>query len=105
MLRGIFHVVSGFPLHFMLYRGKLEFFSDSVAHLSACPEHLLKEGKNRPQKPCLTCKLRYKSVNLNILAVSPVFCSYQCLSYHAYIKQTRRRGGGGGLGEPIFYGD
>ena len=28
--RGIFHVVSGFPLHFMLYCGHLDCFSNSV---------------------------------------------------------------------------
>ena len=28
--RGIFHVVSCFPLHFMLYRGNLDYFLDSV---------------------------------------------------------------------------
>ena len=31
ILRGIFHVVSCFPLHFMLYRGNFDYFSDSVA--------------------------------------------------------------------------
>ena len=30
ILRGIVHVVSCFPLHFMLYRGNLDYFSDSV---------------------------------------------------------------------------
>ena len=30
ILRGIFHVVSRFPLHFMLYRGYLDCFSNSV---------------------------------------------------------------------------
>ena len=30
ILRGIFHVVSCFPLHFMLYLGNLDYFSDSV---------------------------------------------------------------------------
>ena len=30
ILRGIFHVVSCFPLHFMLYRGNLGYLSDSV---------------------------------------------------------------------------
>ena len=30
ILRGIFHVVSGFLLHFMLYRGNLDCFSNSV---------------------------------------------------------------------------
>ena len=30
ILRGIFHIVSGFPLHFMLYGGNLECFSNSV---------------------------------------------------------------------------
>ena len=30
ILRGIFHVVSSFPLHFMLYRGNLDCFSNSV---------------------------------------------------------------------------
>ena len=29
ILRGIFHGVSCFPLHFMLYRGNLNYFSDS----------------------------------------------------------------------------
>ena len=29
MLRGTFHVVSLFPLLFMLYRGNLEYFSNS----------------------------------------------------------------------------
>ena len=30
ILRGIFHVVTGFPLHFMLYRGNLDCFSSRV---------------------------------------------------------------------------
>ena len=30
ILRGIFHVVSGFPLHFMLFRGNLDYFLYSV---------------------------------------------------------------------------
>ena len=30
ILRGIFHVVSRFPLHFMLYRGNLDYFSYPV---------------------------------------------------------------------------
>ena len=30
ILRGIFHVVSCFPIHFMLYRRNLDYFSDSV---------------------------------------------------------------------------
>ena len=30
ILRGIFYLVSCFPLHFMLYHGNLEYFSDSV---------------------------------------------------------------------------
>ena len=30
ILRGIFHVVSRFPLKFMLYRGNLDYSSDSV---------------------------------------------------------------------------
>ena len=30
ILRGIFQVVSGFPLHFMLHRGHLDCFSNSV---------------------------------------------------------------------------
>ena len=33
ILRGIFHVVTGFPLHFMLYRGNLDCFSIRVAGL------------------------------------------------------------------------
>ena len=35
ILRGIFHVVSRFPLHFMLYRGTLDYFLllDSVSQL------------------------------------------------------------------------
>ena len=32
ILRGIFHVVSCFPLHFMLYHGNLDYFSDSVQY-------------------------------------------------------------------------
>ena len=35
ILRGIFHVVSCFPLHFMLYRGNLDCFSHSV-YISCC---------------------------------------------------------------------
>ena len=36
ILRGIFQVVSGFPLHFMLYRGTLDFFSaEAGAELSS----------------------------------------------------------------------
>ena len=32
ILRGIFHVLSCFPLHFMLYRGNLDYFLDSVLY-------------------------------------------------------------------------
>ena len=31
--RGIFHVVSRFPQHFKLYRGKLDYFSNSAGGL------------------------------------------------------------------------
>ena len=31
ILRGKFHEVSRFPLHFMLYRGHLDYFSNSVS--------------------------------------------------------------------------
>ena len=34
ILRGIFHVVSCFPLHFMLYLGNLEYFSYSVEEVN-----------------------------------------------------------------------
>ena len=34
LLCGIFHVVSCFPLHFMLYRENLDYFSDSVYTVS-----------------------------------------------------------------------
>ena len=30
ILRGIVHIVSGFPLHFMFYRGNFECFSNRV---------------------------------------------------------------------------
>ena len=30
ILRGIFHIVTCFPLHFMLYRGNFDCFSNSV---------------------------------------------------------------------------
>ena len=30
ILRGIFHVVFRFPLHFVIYRGNLDYFLDSV---------------------------------------------------------------------------
>ena len=33
ILRGIFHVLSRFPLHFMLYRGNLDYLSNSVEHV------------------------------------------------------------------------
>ena len=36
ILRGIFHLVSRFPLHFMLYRGNLDLFSDSVVTFFRC---------------------------------------------------------------------
>ena len=32
ILRGIFHVLSCFPLHFMLYCGNLDYFLDSVLY-------------------------------------------------------------------------
>ena len=32
ILRGIFHVVSCFPIHLMLYRGNLDYYSDSVRY-------------------------------------------------------------------------
>ena len=35
ILRGMLHVVSGFPLHFMLNRGNLDCFSNSVQKLTA----------------------------------------------------------------------
>ena len=34
ILRGIFHVVSCFPLHFMFYLGNLDYFSDSVMYFA-----------------------------------------------------------------------
>ena len=34
ILSGIVHVVSGFPLHFMFYRGNLDCFSNRVYKLS-----------------------------------------------------------------------
>ena len=37
ILRGIFHVVSGFPLHFMLYPGKLDCFSNSAQNCFRTP--------------------------------------------------------------------
>ena len=33
ILRGIFHVLSRFPLHFMLYCENFDYFSNSVAKL------------------------------------------------------------------------
>ena len=35
ILHGIVHVVSGFPPHFMLYRGNLDCFSNSVRDCNA----------------------------------------------------------------------
>ena len=40
ILRGIFHVVSRFPLHFMFNRGNLDYFSNSVWRC-VFPDHLL----------------------------------------------------------------
>ena len=37
-LRGIVHEVSGFPIHFMFYRGNLDYFSNRVGS-SALPSH------------------------------------------------------------------
>ena len=37
ILRGIVHVVSGFPLHFMFYRGNLDCFSNMVVFLLLMP--------------------------------------------------------------------
>ena len=37
VVRGIFHVVFRFPLHFMLYRGNLDYFLDSVRMFPASP--------------------------------------------------------------------
>ena len=39
ILRGIFHVVSSFPLHFMLYRVILDCFSNSVRRLCTAILH------------------------------------------------------------------
>ena len=42
ILRGIFHVVSSFPLHFILYRGNFDSLLDSVPHMQTInlrPEH------------------------------------------------------------------
>ena len=33
-LSGIFHVVSRFPLHFVLYKGNLDYFLDSVGTIN-----------------------------------------------------------------------
>ena len=38
ILRGTFHVVSCFPLHFMLYRGNLDYFLDRLFHIISTPE-------------------------------------------------------------------
>ena len=43
ILRGIVHVVSRFPLHFMLYRGNLDYFSDSVHSVVITHKELLQK--------------------------------------------------------------
>ena len=43
ILRGIFHVVSCFPLHFMLYRGNLNYFSDSVLYYAMSSFRMLSD--------------------------------------------------------------
>ena len=48
ILRGIFYVVSHFPLHFMLYRGNLDCFSNCGSSLPG--PHLL-WGEAAPQGP------------------------------------------------------
>ena len=46
ILRGIVHVVSCFPLHFMLYRGNLDYFSEREQWNST---HRLKSGHHAPR--------------------------------------------------------
>ena len=49
--RGIFPVVSCFPLHFLLYRGNLVYFSESVAG-----EQIKEFLQNSPTKKCETVR-------------------------------------------------
>ena len=52
ILRGIVHVVSGFPLHFMFYRGNLDCFSNRVRVL-----YLIKSLKTkRKELPFVDCR-------------------------------------------------
>ena len=49
ILRGIFQVVSGFPLHFMIYRENLDCFSNSVRHKELC-NSVINQIQRNPKK-------------------------------------------------------
>ena len=61
ILRGIVHVVSGFPLHFMLYRGNLDCFLNSVQS-GLCSWSIPLIYCTPCQKPC--CTIEYTRVAL-----------------------------------------
>ena len=60
ILRGKFHVVPGFPLHFMLYRGNLDCFSNSVEGVLGHLAVTLTSGAT----VCICSVMHYRKVNL-----------------------------------------
>ena len=61
-LRGIFQVVSWFPLHFVLYRGNLDYFSDSVHQWTMrakTPDKVQSVRFNLHVHPCGLCSIAF----------------------------------------------
>ena len=68
ILRGIFDAVSGFPLHFMLYRGNLDFFVCLIirAGHATLYEHCDKRQGHNVLRQLTHDKIRLKKCNLGV---------------------------------------
>ena len=90
ILRGIFHVVSRFPLHFMLYRGNFDYVLDSVRGFYSLntnlylPEQIeTKTGYDDDFRKIKITELSNQSIKLGLSAPS-CCCSWQQLPFHSY---------------------
>ena len=72
ILRGIFHVISGFPLHFMLYRGNFYCFSKNVGLICTGNTSLL----NMHGVQCTECTL-YLTKNNTVRKESKVWQGFR----------------------------
>ena len=85
ILRGICHVVSCFPLHFMSYHGNLDYFSDSVCRTT-------KDDVWPPIRPiaCTSTQYLYVQRTCKGPQPTPIINLLYCSSF----LKTANRGGG-----------